>query len=287
MEILQGKYFLRGNDLRETDEFNGSFIGSGNNLYEVVRVTDGVILFLEDHLERLFNSAIRSGLRPFVEHAEIKKLLKRLIRANQMTTGNIKIVFHYGKGEWEKPFKAYPIPYSYPAEEDYREGINTGIMKFTRPSPEIKSWSAEFRETVSQAKQKNSWFEVILENDEGYITEGSQSNVFMIRKDRIYTAPSALILEGITRKKILDICRSEKLELEEKPFKKNFLLSADTVFITGTSPKVLPVKQVGDKAFQAGHPLTALLMKKYDEMIASYISCITDAAGQVIDIRTV
>jgi branched-chain amino acid aminotransferase len=279
MEIIQGKYFLRGNDLRENDEFNGSFIENGKNLYEVLRVTDGVILFLEDHLGRLFNSSNKSGLRPFVEHSEIKKLLKRMIRANQMSNGNIKIVFHYGKGEWEKTFKAYPIPYSYPADEDYLSGIKTGIIRFSRPAPEIKTWSGEFRETVSQAKQTNSWYEVILENDEGYITEGSQSNVFLIKKNKIYTAPSGFILEGITRKKIMDICLSEKLTLEEKLFKKNFLLSADTVFITGTSPKVLPVKQIGDKIFSVEHPVLALLKKKYDELIASYIRCIIDSGN--------
>lgn len=280
MEIIQGKYFLRGNDLRETDEFNSSFIESGKNIYEVVRVMDGVILFLEDHLDRLFNSAIKSGLRPFVEHSEIKKLLKRLLRANQMVTGNIKIVFHYGNGEGEKKFKAYLIPYSYPVDEDYLTGVNTGIIKFTRPSPEIKNWSGDFRETVSQIKDKNSWYEVILENDEGYITEGSQSNVFVIKKKRIYTAPSGYILEGITRMKVFNICRSEKVALEEKAFKRNFLSSAETVFITGTSPKILPVRQVEDKIFKVSHPILSLLMKKYDEMIGSYTRCIIEAAEQ-------
>ena len=271
MEAIQGKYYLRGNDLREDYEFNGDFIQSGKNLYEVLRVIDGVILFLDEHLERLYNSAKKSEVRPFVEHAEIKKLLKRLITANNLQTGNLKIVFHYGSGEWEKNFKAYQIPYSYPTEENYIEGVTTGIYKFTRPNPEIKTWIGEFKEKVIQIKEENSWFETILQNENGTITEGSQSNVFVIKGNKIYTAPSGLVLEGITRKKIMIISEEEGFEVKEKEFDSDFLHSSDAVFLTGTSPKVVPVRQIGDKEFKVNHKILTTLIKKYDLLIANYI----------------
>jgi branched-chain amino acid aminotransferase len=277
MEAIQGKYYLRGNDLREDYEFNGAFIDNGKNIYEVVRVIDGVILFLDEHLERLFNSAKKSELRPFVEHSEIKKLLKRLLMANHLLTGNIKIVFHYGNGEWEKNFKAYQIPFAYPSDEEYRLGVKTGILKFTRPDPGIKNWSAEFREKVSLVKQENSWFETILQNENGNITEGSQSNLFVIKGNKIYTAPSGTILEGITRKKIMTISKNEGFEVKEKTFDSTFLLSSDTVFLTGTSPKVLPVRQIGEKEFSINHKILSILIKKYDQLIGKYIKEHKDA----------
>ena len=271
METIQGKYYLRGNDLREDYEFNGAFIETGKNIYEVVRVIDGIILFLDEHLERLYNSAKKSELRPFVEIPEIKKLLKRLLAANHLETGNIKIVFHYGNGEWEKNFKAYQIPYSYPSENDYRTGVNAGIFKFTRPAPEIKNWIGEFREKVNQLKIEKSWYETILQNKDGFITEGSQSNVFVIKKNKIYTAPTGMVLDGITRKKIIQICKKEDLDVKENAFDSDFLLSSDSVFLTGTSPKVLPVFQIGKKEFRVDHQFLSVLMKKYDRMIANYI----------------
>jgi branched-chain amino acid aminotransferase len=277
MEAIQGKYYLRGNDLREDYEFNGAFIDNGKNLYEVVRVIDGIILFLDEHLERLYNSAKKSEVRPFVEHAEIKKLLKRLLMANHLHTGNIKIVFHYGNGEWEKNFKAYQIPFTYPSEVDYNSGVKAGILRFTRPDPEIKTWLGEFRENVNHLKNENSWFETILQNENGTITEGSQSNLFVIKGNKIITAPSGLVLDGITRKKIMTISEDEGFEVKEKSFDSTFLLSSDAVFLTGTSPKVLPVRQIGEKEFHVNHKILTTLIKKYDQLIGKYIQERKDA----------
>jgi len=279
MEIVKGKYFLRDYDLRENYEFDGSFIETGINLYEVVRVTNGIILFLEDHLARLNNSVKNLNLKSVTGFSRLSKLLNKLILSNNLITGNIKIVFHYQTGKSEKALIAYPVPYNYPDDKDYRFGIKTGIIRFTRPLPEIKNWFGEFREKVGEIKKENSWYEVILENDQGLITEGSQSNIFMIRDNKIYTVPQGLILEGITRKKIIEICNLEKLNLEERNFKRDFLFSADTVFITGTSPKVLPICRINDKTFKVGHPILILLMKRYDEIIASYIKAVIDAGG--------
>lgn len=271
MDEIQGKYFLKGNDLREDYEFDGRFTDSGKNLYEVVRVIDGVILFLEDHLERLYFSSKKSNLRPFVEQQEIKKLLIRLIKANNLLCGNIKIVFHYGNGEWEKNFYAYPIPFKYPSEIDYRDGVKTEIFKFTRPDPEIKTWLGDFREKVNQLKKKNSLYEVILQNEDGLITEGSQSNIFIIKGKKIFTAPPNLILQGITRNKVITLCESKGLKLEQKAIDKNFLLSADSTFLTGTSIKILPVRFVGEKEFNIDKTIVPYLTLHYNNLIDKYI----------------
>jgi branched-chain amino acid aminotransferase len=277
METILGKHFLRGNDLREDYEFDGGFIEHGKNLYEVVRVIDGVILFLEDHLERLYYSAKKSELRPFVEFNELKKLLKRLLKANHLLTGNIKIVFHYGNGEWEKVFIAYPVPFNYPSDEDYQKGVKTGIFRFTRPDPDIKNWLGDFRENVNREKEKNSWYEVLLENEDGIITEGSQSNIFVIKGKKIYTSPDDLILQGITRNKIISICESEGLKVEQKSFDSKFLHSADSVFLTGTSPKILPVCKIGDTEFSVNNPILPALIKNYNQVIDLYVKEHTDA----------
>jgi len=272
MGNIQGKYFLRGNDLREDYEFDNSFLTKGNNFYEVVRIKESVVLFLEDHLNRLEESARKSNLRPFVNAQEMKKLLFRLIRANKMTSGNLKFVFHFGSGEWEKTFMAYPVPYYYPEEELYKNGVSTELFSFDRPNPSVKNWFSNYKAEIAVIKEEKKLYELILQSENGTITEGSQSNLFVIKNNIIYTAPKDIVLEGITRKKIVEICTKNTLPLEEKIYKSDFLLAADAVFLSGTSAKILPVSKIGSTVFKTDHPLISKLSALYDGVIEEYIS---------------
>jgi len=272
MGTIQGKYFLRGNDLREDYEFDNSFLSKGNNFYEVVRIQDSVVLFLEDHMNRLEESARHSNLRPFVSAQEMKKLLFRLIRANKMSSGNLKFVFHFGSGEWEKTFLAYPVPYYYPEEEVYQKGVTTDFFQFDRPNPSVKNWFASYKAEIAVIKQEKNLYELILQSKDGAITEGSQSNLFVVKNNTIYTAPKDLVLEGITRRKIFSICESNGIKLVEKVYKSDFLLDADAVFLSGTSAKILPVSKIGETQIKGNHPLVKKLGQLYDELILDYIS---------------
>jgi len=272
MGTIQGKYFLRGNDLREDYEFDNSFLSKGNNFYEVVRIQDSVVLFLEDHMNRLEASARISNLRPFVNEAEMKKLLFRLIRANKMSSGNLKFVFHFGSGDWEKTFMAYPVPYYYPEEEVYINGVSTEIFKFDRPNPSVKNWFSEYKAEISVIKAEKKLYELILESHNGTITEGSQSNLFVIKNNIIYTAPKNIVLEGITRRKIFSICETNGISLEEKVFKRDFLLAADAVFLSGTSSKILPISKIDQQDIKPTHPLISKLSGLYEDVINEYIS---------------
>jgi branched-chain amino acid aminotransferase len=271
MGTIQGKYFLRGNDLREDYEFDNSFLSKGNNFYEVVRIMDSVVLFLEDHMNRLEESARKSNLRPFVDAVEMKKLLFRLIRANKMTSGNLKFVFHFGTGEWEKTFIAYPVPYYYPDEENYSKGVTTDIYKFDRPNPSVKNWFADYKAEIAVIKEEKHIYELILESENGTITEGTQSNLFFIKNNIIYTAPKDIVLEGITRKKIFAICETNGIPLQEKVYSRDILFKADAVFLSGTSAKILPVSKIGDIQFKPSHPLVKKLSDLYNEVINEYI----------------
>ena len=272
MGTIQGKYFLRGNDLREDYEFDNAFLSKGNNFYEVVRIRESVVLFLEDHMNRLEESARKSNLRPFVNATEIKKLLFRLIRANKMSSGNLKFVFHFGSGEWEKTFLAYPVPFYYPEDEVYEKGVTTEIFKFDRPNPSVKNWFANYKAEIAIIKEEKQLYELILESQNGTITEASQSNLFIVKDNKIYTAPKDIVLEGVTRKKIFAICEKNSIPLEEMVYNREFLLNSDAVFLSGTSAKILPVRLIGDVQIKTLHPLVKKISILYDEVIKEYIS---------------
>jgi branched-chain amino acid aminotransferase len=272
MDIIQGKYFLKGNDLREDYEFDNSFLSKGNNFYEVVRIQESVVLFLEDHMIRLEASSRKSNVRPFVDATEMKKLLFRLIRANKITDGNLKFVFHFGSGEWEKTFMAYPIPFYYPEPEVYKNGVNTDFYKFDRPNPSVKNWFPDYKAQIATIKQDRNLYELILETSQGTVTEGTQSNLFFIKNNVIYTAPKETVLEGITRKKIFLVCENNGIQLEEKNYNKDLLLKSDAVFLTGTSARVLPVCRIGDTEFKTSNSLMKKVAVLYDNLINEYIS---------------
>jgi branched-chain amino acid aminotransferase len=95
------------------------------------------------------------------------------------------------------------------------------------------------------------------------ITEGSRSNIFFVRRNTLVTAPDNLVLSGITRKHILDICTIEKIRIEFRSISVDELSGYESVFMTGTSPVVLPFCCIEEKSFNAGLPLMAKLRELY------------------------
>ncbi len=166
---------------------------------------------------------------------------------------------------------AYFIPHAYPSPRHYRKGVRTITLAEDRPQPEIKNWRPGFRQRIKNLKALRDVYEVILINENGFVTEGSQSNVFMVRGGTLVTAPSHEVLPGITRKYVLEICRGQGIPVEERLFNLEEMAGADAVFLTGTSPKVLPVSGIDHLRFSPGNSLVRTIAAHYDELIEDYI----------------
>jgi branched-chain amino acid aminotransferase len=115
------------------------------------------------------------------------------------------------------------------------------------------------------------YYEVLFENKDGYITEGSRTNIFLIKDDTLYTPPAGEVLSGITRQKIIEISERNGIPVIEKSIARGDLSQFGTLFLTGTSAKLLPIKHMEDISFIVDHPLMKHLMESYDLCIASYI----------------
>ena len=162
----------------------------------------------------------------------------------------------------------YFIPYFYPEPEMYIQGVRLMTFPHVRLNPGIKKWDDIFRNSVSLFIRENSIYEAVLLNSKQQITEGSRSNIFFInRHDQLITAPGKDVLPGITRKYVLDICHEAQIEIIEKPTPLDEINSVSTCFISGTSPKILPVKQLNDSFFSTSHPVLSLMMRKFDELL--------------------
>jgi branched-chain amino acid aminotransferase len=239
---------------------------SADIYYEVVRLVDGKVLFLEDHLNRLRDSISGTGLQ-FPGSGEIIEGLSVLISNNDFKIGNIRICLQSGE-ENQSQLLCYFVPYVYPEGELYLSGVRLLTYPHIRPNPGIKKWDNEFRVSVNKYIRDHGVYEALLLNDQKQITEGSRSNLFFIAQNQqLITPPEKDILSGITRKYVFWICHQKGLNVIERSVMLNELDQMESCFITGTSPKILPVWQVDGTPFKVDHPLLRMLMAELGTII--------------------
>jgi branched-chain amino acid aminotransferase len=165
--------------------------------------------------------------------------------------GNIRICLQK-IGPDSSQLMSYFVPYVYPELNMYLSGVQLVTYPHIRPNPGIKKWDNQFRTSVNQYIKEYGVYEVLLLNDRKQITEGSRSNVFFLDDDkRLVTPPEQDVLPGITRKYVLEICKRKRLEVLQRPIHLEELEKMKACFISGTSPKVLPVWQIDAYQFRA------------------------------------
>ncbi len=263
------KYIITNNGNLFHSEFNAALFNSDRSVYEVIRIIDGIALFLEDHFARLVSSIGMSSLHFEMDFPEFRHNITELVRLNQTENGNVKFVLaEFGKvNHWSFSF----IPHSYPDTNDYERGVNTELLFAERENPNAKIIQNIVRDKANQLIADQTIFEVLLVNRDGLITEGSRSNVFFVKGNRFYTAPAYQVLVGVTRLKVLECLTELGFTIVEEAVLASEINTFDAVFLTGTSPKVLPVRSVGKQVFNTQLPVVKELMNQYNNVIANYI----------------
>lgn len=246
---------------------------SADIYYEVIRLMDGKLLFLQDHLARLQQSVIGTRIT-CPDKEKIIENLSLLIHENTIKEGNIRISLQQSSGN--KPMlQCYFIPYFYPNPDMYKEGVKLAVYPHVRPNPGIKKWDDSFRTSVSKFILEQNVYEVVLKNRQNQITEGSRSNIFFIDRDgMVITTPDKSILPGITRKYVLDIAAKNGIYIIEKIISSHELDNMASVFISGTSPKVLPVRQIDNICFDVSHPVLRQLMDQFEHLVQNNLQWI-------------
>lgn len=267
MEVMRGSYVLVDQELVEKNQV--SYVLSPVNVYEVIRIIQGVPLFLEEHLERMSASLTLLGFTLTTPVEVLKENLSRLIAKNAFQEGNIKILLNHQE---QLTTYAFFIPHRYPEASYYEEGIVTKTLPLERTNPNAKVIRTAYKEQVSRFIHEEAIYEALLVNQEGQITEGSKSNVFFIQQETLWTPPLKDVLGGVTRKRILAIAKELRIPVMEAPIFLATLKAMDAAFISGTSPKILPIKSIDGWQKDSPHdPMVRQLMDAYDQKIASYI----------------
>lgn len=269
--IYRGRYMMAGHNLIECAGFDFADIEQRPSVYEVLRIIDSVPLFLEQHIERMNRSAYLADLEVTFSIDQISQAIRKLAPANSIATGNVKLVLPFSAANVVDAMLAFFIPHSYPTPEMYRNGVEMQTLRAGRPNPNAKIANLPLRAQANQLIAENNIYEVLLISEQELITEGSRSNIFFIRNNHVVTPPKALVLPGITRNVVIDICIQHQIPIAEKEIKVEELPFFEAAFITGTSPKVLPVRRIDSFKFTAQHPMLTRIMRLYDEQIEKYI----------------
>jgi branched-chain amino acid aminotransferase len=284
--------YVNGKILRAKDAvisvFDHGFL-YGDGIYETLRVYDGVVFKLDEHLTRLFRSASLIGLSIPLDIDHLKIAIYETLIANAFRNAYVRLTISRGKGSigldpdlcpaptiviFVQEFREYP-------KEFYKNGLHLIIPAVRRNdkravNPQIKSLN--FLNNIlakMEAKRKNA-HEAIMLNTRGHLAEGTISNVFFY-KDKTLCTPSVDcgILDGITRGMIIDLSIKEALRVNEGRFTRKDIYSAEEVFITNTTMEVMPVSRVDDKLFTVGE-IAKLLHTIYQQEVKAYSSEIKD-----------
>jgi branched-chain amino acid aminotransferase len=261
MNECYGKKFILNGILQPAEMFDKSLVYEGDSIYEVLRMIKGNPIFFPDHMERLAMSAKLQKKEVLADMSVLRKDIISLTRSDKKLEANLKIVFNYNNKITN--YLIYFIEPIYPSENQYQKGVK-GILFFAeRKDPESKVINHRLRSSISHKLILESGYEAILVNENNLITEGSRSNIFFLKEGTLITAPDNVILNGITRKHILEICTENNIKVEFACANASGLNEFDAVFMTGTSPIVLPFYCIDNYFFNAKNPLIEKLRRLY------------------------
>lgn len=255
-------YFIVNGILKPNEEYIPKENEGG--IYEVIRVINGVPLFLKDHLKRLEVSAAIAQKEIRYSELEIRQFIMQLIEANKTAEGNIIITCL-------KKMKIFFIAHHYPKSEQYTNGIHCGILNAEREKPNAKVFQTSVRQQADASIAQNGYFEVLLADHFNRITEGSRSNVFFVSGNQILTPPGNEVLLGITRKKAISLAKKLGCNVVEIDVLLDDLPGFQAAFITGTSPKFLPVNKINEIKFDPQNKIVQQLISDYETLIQKYI----------------
>ncbi|MCM3035491.1 branched-chain-amino-acid transaminase [Bacillus pumilus] len=240
----------------------------GDGVFEGIRVYNGNIFRMKEHLDRLYDSARSIMLNIPYSLEELTEKMIHTVERNGLKDAYIRLVVSRGAGDLgldpNNCGKANTViivePLAIFPKHLYETGIDivTVPTRRNRPdvlSPKVKSLNYLNNILVRIEAHMAGVSEALMLNDQGYVAEGSADNVFIYKKGKLYTPPGYIgALEGITRNAIMEIAEDLGYEVKEEPFTRHDVYTAEEVFLTGTAAEVIAVVKVDGRTIGEGRP---------------------------------
>jgi branched-chain amino acid aminotransferase len=266
-----GTMLMKNGRLYSAEAYGDDSLPSSGIVYEVIRIINGIPLFLEDHYQRLENSLGMLGIKITFSYDILLNMLQTLVNANGLSDCNVKLLI-YNNMSGNQDSLLYVSKSYYPTKDEYARGVPISLFYRSRSNPNAKIIDSSYKEAAAAKIAQDKVFEVLLVNDEGILTEGSRSNLFLVKGNTVLTAPDSYVLKGITRQYILEACNDSKITISENRITADDLIKMDGLFISGTSIKVLPVSNVGNIAFPSSkNRIISTIGNRYNEIIHTYL----------------
>lgn len=254
----------------------------GDGVFEGIRAYDCLVFKLKEHIDRLFESAHSIMLKIPYTKEEMIKIVLNTLKENKLKDAYIRLVVTRGEGDLgldprrcKKPtlivitdkIALYP-------EKLYREGLRIVTVPTIRNLPEalnpqIKSLNY-LNNILAKIEAVNAGCEeAIMLDSLGYVAECTGDNIFIAKKNRLYTPPQCMgTLRGITRDTVLEIARKSNIPTHEHVLTRHEVFIADEVFLTGTAAEIIPVVNIDGRQIADGKPgkLTLKLMNEFKKL---------------------
>ena len=259
----------------------------GMGVFEGVRAykaAKGTAIFrLEEHTDRLFNSAKIFQMKMPFDKATIIEAQKEVVRANKLESCYIRPIVFYGSEAMgiaastlsvHVAIAAWPWG-AYLGAEGMEKGIRIKTSSFTRHHVNINMCRSKSVGTYTnsilahQEVATDGYDEALLLDVDGYVAEGAGENIFIVKGGKLYTPDLTSCLEGITRATVLTLADELGIPVIEKRITRDEVYCCDEAFFTGTAAEVTPIRELDGRQIGVGHrgPITAQIQAKYFDVV--------------------
>ena len=237
------------------------------------------IFQLQAHVDRLFESAHISMMNIPYDKKQVAEAIVDTVRVNRLEACYIRPLLYIGYGAMgvypgDNPIKLAIAAWkwgSYLGDDALANGMRACVSSFTRHHVNVSMTRGKIsgyyvNSILAKREAKaDGYDEAILLDTEGYVSEGTGENIFIVRQGRIKTTPLTSILEGITRNAVIELAREQGIVVVEERFTRDEMYIADEVFVTGTAAELTPVREIDNRRIGTGKPgvVTAALQKRF------------------------
>jgi branched-chain amino acid aminotransferase len=241
----------------------------GFGVYETIRVTKGIVYFLEDHLERLLYSAEILELEQPFGRESLRQWVLELIAKNNVDTGNVKILLIGGNTKEDAQVFILCLNPLFPDRKLYKEGAQVITVQQERILPHAKSLNMLPSYLAYRKAKRVGAYDALLVSRKGTVVEGTRTNFFCIKDKILVSPPADEILLGVTRKAVLTVAMDNGYMVEEKEILLEDVFSYDGAFITSTSSKIVPIASIDGKGLPQIPSSLYDLIRLFDSFLTS------------------
>lgn len=260
--FLNGK-FVNARDAK-IPVFDPGFL-YGDGIFETLRTYRGKIWQIEEHLERLFESARMRGWTLSWTRGELAAITEKTVKKNGYPESRVRITITAGIKAptlfvWAQPLEKIP-------QSAYDRGVAVITFPLERSFPRMKTTSMQHLLVARNEMRRKRAFDALLVNHTGNITEGTWTNVFIVKKKTLVT-PKLGVLLGMTRETVLKIARP-LFRIQQRDITRRELMNADECFITNSPKGIVPVIKIDGEKVGTGRrgPITKHLQKEFNRRV--------------------